>query len=99
MKPTIATKPSAPPVPAAADGGFVFENVGFQYPVATVGGSERELRLLSGRRVALVGRTAPARTTLTKLLARLYDRPEGRITLDGGDLATTTSHRFGRRSA
>jgi ABC-type polar amino acid transport system ATPase subunit len=32
------------------------------------------------------GRTAPGKTTITKLLARLYDPTEGRILLDGRDL-------------
>ena len=68
--------------------GFVFEDVGFQYP-----GSERwavrhcQLHDLDpGERVALVGENGAGKTTLTKLLARLYDPSEGRILLDGVDL-------------
>ena len=87
MKPTIASKPGAPLVPRPLRSGFVFEDVGFQYP-----GSERwavrrvSFTLRPGERVALVGENGAGKTTLTKLLARLYDPTEGRITLDGVDL-------------
>ena len=87
MKPTIASRPGAPVVPRPLRTGFVFEDVGFQYP-----GSDRwavrhvSFALRPGERVALVGENGAGKTTLTKLLARLYDPTEGRITLDGTDL-------------
>jgi ATP-binding cassette subfamily B protein len=87
MQPTIATVPGAPPVPAPLRIGFVFEDVGFQYP-----GSERwairhvNLTIAPGERIALVGENGAGKTTITKLLARLYDPSEGRILLDGRDL-------------
>lgn len=87
MKPTIESPPNAKPVPAKIRTGFVFEDVGFRYP-----GSERwairnvNLTLKPGERVALVGENGAGKTTITKLLARLYDPTEGRITLDGVDL-------------
>ena len=87
MRPTIESPPNARPVPATIKAGFVFENVGFRYP-----GSDRwavrnvNLVLGPGERVALVGENGAGKTTLTKLMARLYDPTEGRITLDGIDL-------------
>jgi ATP-binding cassette, subfamily B, bacterial len=87
MKPTIESPPNARMVPAKVRTGFVFENVGFRYP-----GSERwavrnvDMTLQPGERVALVGENGAGKTTITKLLARLYDPTEGRITLDGVDL-------------
>ena len=87
MRPTIESPPNARPVPATIKSGFVFENVGFRYP-----GSDRwavrsvNLVLGPGERVALVGENGAGKTTLTKLMARLYDPTEGRITLDGVDL-------------
>jgi ATP-binding cassette subfamily B protein len=39
-----------------------------------------------GEKLALVGENGAGKTTVTKLLARLYDPTEGRITLDGHDL-------------
>ena len=87
MRPTIESPPNAKPIPAKIQSGFVFENVGFRYPE-----SERwavrnvDLVLRPGERVALVGENGAGKTTITKLLARLYDPTEGRITLDGVDL-------------
>lgn len=87
MQPTIASKPGARPVPRPLREGFVFDDVGFQYP-----GSDRwavrhlSFRLRPGERLALVGENGAGKTTLTKLLARLYDPSEGRILLDGSDL-------------
>ncbi len=87
MRPTIESSPNARPVPPKMQSGFVFENVGFRYP-----GSERwairnvDLALKPGERVALVGENGAGKTTITKLMARLYDPTEGRITLDGIDL-------------
>src|SRR5262245_11959405 len=87
MKPSIESPPGAAPVPRPMREGFVFENVGFQYP-----GSETwavrnvSFTLRPGERIALVGENGAGKTTLTKLLARLYDPTEGRILLDGVDL-------------
>jgi ATP-binding cassette subfamily B protein len=87
MRPTIESPPNARLVPAKIQSGFAFENVGFRYP-----GSEPwairnvDLVLRPGERVALVGENGAGKTTITKLLARLYDPTEGRITLEGVDL-------------
>ena len=87
MVPAIRSKPGAVRVPTHIRTGFVFEDVGFQYP-----GSERwairhvDLSITPGERIALVGENGAGKTTITKLLARLYDPSEGRILLDGIDL-------------
>jgi len=87
MKPTIASKPGAIAVPEPIRHGFMFEDVGFRYP-----GSDRwairhvNLAIRPGERIALVGENGAGKTTITKLIARLYDPTEGRITLDGADL-------------
>jgi ATP-binding cassette subfamily B protein len=87
MEPTISSKPDARPVPTPIVDGFVFDDVGFRYPE-----SERwairnvTMTLRPGERVALVGENGAGKTTITKLIARLYEPTEGRITLDGVDL-------------
>ncbi|MCY7378575.1 MAG: ABC transporter ATP-binding protein/permease [Gemmatimonadaceae bacterium] len=87
MEPTIRSSPGAARVPATIRTGFVFEDVGFRYP-----GSDRwairhvNLSLVPGERIALVGENGAGKTTITKLLARLYEATEGRILLDGVDL-------------
>jgi ATP-binding cassette, subfamily B, bacterial len=87
MQPAIRSKHGAARVPRPIRSGFVFEDVGFQYP-----GSERwairhvNLAIVPGERIALVGENGAGKTTITKLLARLYEPTEGRILLDGVDL-------------
>jgi ATP-binding cassette subfamily B protein len=87
MQPTIRSRAGAARVPDKIRTGFVFQDVGFQYP-----GSDRwavrhvNLTITPGERIALVGENGAGKTTITKLLARLYEPTEGRILLDGVDL-------------
>ncbi|HYP28840.1 MAG TPA: ABC transporter ATP-binding protein [Blastocatellia bacterium] len=87
MEPSITSRPGAPLVHRPIREGFVFEDVGFRYE----GSDNWAVRHLSfcirpGERVALVGENGAGKTTVTKLIARLYDVTEGRILLDGKDI-------------
>jgi ATP-binding cassette subfamily B protein len=85
--PKICSKPNALPAPRPIRDGFLFEDVSFAYP-----GSPRQvldglnLRIAAGERIALIGENGQGKTTIVKLLARLYDPTKGRILLDGIDL-------------
>jgi ATP-binding cassette subfamily B protein len=85
--PTIRSKPDAIPAPRPIRDGFVFERVSFSYPGTTRSVLDR-LNLQIGRdeRIALIGENGQGKTTIVKLLTRLYDPSEGRILLDGVDL-------------
>jgi ATP-binding cassette, subfamily B, bacterial len=43
-------------------------------------------KLRPGERIAVIGENGAGKTTITKLIARLYDPTEGEILLDGSDL-------------
>jgi ATP-binding cassette, subfamily B, bacterial len=73
--------------PAGERTGLVFENVGFRYPGKdTFALRGLSLRVKPGDSLAIVGQNGAGKTTLVKLLARLYQPTEGRISLDGIDL-------------
>lgn len=87
MQPTIRSKPNALPAPRPIQQGFEFRDVSFQYP----GASRLVLNhfnfcLHPGERVALIGENGQGKTTIVKLLTRLYDPLEGQVLLDGIDL-------------
>lgn len=87
MKPTIRSKPNALPAPRPIMRGFEFRDVSFRYPGATrlvLNGLNFHLR--PEERVALIGENGEGKTTIVKLLCRLYDPVEGQILLDGVDL-------------
>jgi ATP-binding cassette, subfamily B, bacterial len=87
MRPTIESKPNALAAPRPIRRGFEFRNVSFRYP-----GSSRlilnglNFHLRPGERVALIGENGEGKTTIVKLLTRLYDPVEGQVLLDGTDL-------------
>jgi ATP-binding cassette subfamily B protein len=73
--------------PAELREGIAFENVSFRYP-----GTERwvlrdvSFRIPAGGVAALVGENGAGKTTIVKLLCRMYEPTEGRILVDGVDL-------------
>lgn len=87
MKPTIVSVIGAPSVPTQLEQGLFFENVGFQYPLSDTWAVRGiSLHIAPGEKIALVGENGAGKTSLAKLVARLYDPTEGRILLDGVDL-------------
>ncbi|MGH9337269.1 MAG: ABC transporter ATP-binding protein, partial [Vicinamibacteria bacterium] len=81
--------------PAVLRGRIEFRSVSFRYPSNGDEGAEREgvlsgvdLVIEPGETVAFVGRTGSGRTTLTRLVPRLYDATEGQVLVDGRDVKT-----------
>ncbi|WP_409564835.1 ABC transporter ATP-binding protein [Methylobacterium sp. J-026] len=88
IRPQIRSPAQPVPVPSPIREGLVFEDVGYRYP----GTETWALRGLSfavraGETVALVGGNGAGKTTIVKLMTRLYDPHEGRVLLDGLPLA------------
>jgi ATP-binding cassette, subfamily B, bacterial len=72
-------------------GRIVFEDVTFHYGghrVPLYDGLSVEIR--AGERIGLVGRSGSGKTTFVKLVQRLYDVSDGRILIDGQDIAKAT---------
>jgi len=87
LRPTVVSRAQARPVPIPIREGFVFENVSFRYAGSDLWAVRHvNLVIRPGERIALVGENGAGKTTITKLLARLYDPTEGRVLLDGIDL-------------
>lgn len=73
----------ATPAPAIS-----FRNVEFSYRVGEQVLKGLSLDVQSGQKVAVVGATGSGKSTLIKLLARLYENDAGQIYLDGRDIRT-----------
>jgi ATP-binding cassette subfamily B protein len=92
-EPSIVSPPNAIPAPRSIRSGFVFEDVSFSYP-----GADRRVlsdvnfSFAAGERIALIGENGAGKTTIVKLLARLYEPTAGRILLDGVDLREYDVH-------
>ena len=64
-----------------------FENVSFRYAgQRTFALKNVSLTLRSGEKLSIIGENGAGKTTFVKLLCRLYDPTEGRITLNGTDI-------------
>jgi ATP-binding cassette subfamily B protein len=87
MRPKIYSKPNALPGPRPMREGFEFRNVSFTYPRKSKPVLDNvNFRLEPGERIALVGANGHGKTTIVKLLTRMYDPTAGQVLLDGIDL-------------
>jgi len=90
------SKPRSTPHPIRE--GIEFRSVTFAYPQgARPVLQEVSMRVRPGEMVALVGSNGSGKTSLVKLLCRLYDPDEGSVTLDGIDLRNLDPVEYRRR--
>ena len=95
-EPEIVDGPDAPA--EALSGRIEFRGVSFRYegryagPNGNAGAAEVladvDLLIEPGQTVALVGRTGSGKTTVTRLVPRLYDATEGQVLVDGREVRT-----------
>lgn len=88
-EPAPEVRRELPPLtPGVPRGEIVLDRVSFAYPDAPDVPVLRDLniRIKAGSSIAIVGRTGSGKTTLVKLIARLYDPSEGQVRIDGEPL-------------
>ncbi|WP_068635955.1 ABC transporter ATP-binding protein [Thauera butanivorans] len=89
----VVDRPDAKPL--VVDRGEIrFEHLGFSYgaagPEARRIIDDLSLTIRPGEKIGLVGRSGAGKSTLVNLLLRFYDIDQGRILIDGQDIATVT---------
>ena len=90
--PTVLDRPDAQPL-RVTRGDIRFEGVSFAYgasnPARPVIDS-LNLHIRPGEKIGLVGRSGAGKSTIVNLLLRFYDIPQGRVLIDGQDIAFAT---------
>ena len=82
----IVESPDARPLVDSGFGEVIFENVNFGYRPDEPILRNVSFRIAPGEHVALVGPTGSGKSTVIRLLCRLYEPQSGRILLDGRDI-------------
>jgi ATP-binding cassette subfamily B multidrug efflux pump len=93
----VLDKPGAVPL-IVKSGDIRFENIRFDYGKTRLAGDGKpagvidglSLHIRPGEKVGLVGRSGAGKSTLVNLLLRFYDLSEGRILIDGQNIADVT---------
>jgi len=92
MVEVMETVPGVRDVPRAKSlkvgkGEVVFDKVGFNYNQTRKVLNGLDLRVTPGERVAFVGPSGAGKSTVLKILLRFYDLDDGKILIDGQDIA------------
>lgn len=77
-------------------GAIHFNDVGFAYGRVKGGVRGIELTVKPGEKLGIVGPSGAGKSTLVALLLRLYDPEEGKIEIDGQDIAHVTQNSLRR---
>ncbi|KUP93529.1 ABC transporter ATP-binding protein [Tritonibacter horizontis] len=87
IEPTIKVPAKVTPLPDKLEDGLRLTNIQFSYPrSATPALKGVSLHLPPGKFIALVGGNGSGKSSLIKVMCRLYDAQDGQITLDGEDI-------------
>ena len=89
MKPAISIPGTPEPLPAESTGKVSFESVSFSYPSrpGTLAVDEFCFDIEPGQHIAFVGPSGAGKSTIFQLLLRFYNIDQGRILVDGVDIA------------
>ena len=85
----VVDQPKAQPLDVPL-GQIEFEHVSFHYGKASGVIDDFSLKIKSGEKIGLVGRSGAGKTTLMNLLLRFYDLERGRVLIDEQDIAQMT---------
>jgi len=85
----VTDAPEALPI-GTVKGDINFDNVSFHYGKDSGVIEGLNLHIRPGEKIGLVGRSGAGKSTIVNLLLRFYDRQDGRILIDGRDIATVT---------
>ena len=87
----VEDTPGAKPL-EVTEGEIVFDQVEFAYGRDVGGVQGIDLTIHPGEKLGIVGASGAGKSTLVSLLLRLYDGENGRILIDGQDIATVTQN-------
>jgi ATP-binding cassette, subfamily B, multidrug efflux pump len=85
----VVDRPGARPLEVTR-GEIRFESVTFAYTAGRSVIENFDLTIAPGEKIGLVGRSGAGKSTVVSLLLRLYDVQQGRILIDGQDIAAGT---------
>ena len=88
-QPSVAQRPGAPTLPEL-DGEVRLEHVTFEYRPGRPVLHDVDLTIPAGETFAFVGETGAGKSTIAKLVNRLYDPTAGAVLLDGVDIRDVT---------
>ena len=97
MTPRVSDRPGAIDLRSPIRGYIELKNVSFSYRTGEPVVQKLDMRLEEGEKVALVGISGSGKSTITKLIARLYDAEHGAVYIDGIDVRSVRLESLRRR--